>query len=474
MGKENSMRSAEATGGRKEVERPQMSLDTRAARQLATTTKTPPQMQGISPRWLLRLLPWVDVPGGVYRVNRRLSYAAQDDRLTFSNLGARVQVIPQELGKLPLLRGFEADDGALLAALAARFTQRELAAGELIVEAGQPAEHVFLLVHGRAHKLGATKYGDAVVLETLADGDHFGDQVVVEVSDCWPFTVKAVTACTVMVLEQRVLEDVLRQSAALRAHVENFKQRQCRPQDKLGQAAIALSAGHHGETQLPATFVDYQLKPREYELSVVQTVLKVHTRVSDLFNDPMNQLEQQLRLTVEALRERQEYELINNRDFGLLHNADFRQRVLARRGPPTPDDIDDLINRRKRPRAILAHPRALSAFSRECSRRGLYPPTLERHGSQLLSWRGVPMFPCDKIPISRDRTSSILFLRFGQEDQGVVGLRQTGIPDEVEPGLSVRRMGIDEKAIASYLVSTYFSVAPLIPESLKVLENVEV
>ena len=84
------------------------------------------------------------------------------------------------------------------------------------------------------------------------------------------------------------------------------------------------------------------------------------------------------------------------------------------------------------------------------------------------------MFPCDKIPISQVRTSSILFLRFGQEDQGVVGLRQTGIPDEVEPGLSVRRMGISDKAIASYLVSTYFSVAPLIPESLKVLENVEV
>lgn len=468
------MWKSEETGARDEAGRPQASLDTRAARQLATTTKTPPQMQGISPRWLLRLLPWVDVPGGVYRVNRRLSYAVQDDHLRFANLGAQVQVIPQELGKLPLLRGFEEDDGATLAALAARFTQRELAAGELIVEAGQPAEQVFLLVHGKAHKLGVAKYGDPVVLETLADGDHFGDQAVVQSRDRWPFTVKAVTPCTVMALEQRLLEDLIQKSAPLRAHVAKFKERLHRPQDKLGQAAIALSAGHHGEPHLPATFVDYQLKPREYELSVVQTVLNVHTRVSDLFNEPMNQLEQQLRLTIEALRERQEYELINNRDFGLLHNADFRQRVQARRGPPTPDDIDDLINRRKRPRAILAHPRALAAFGRECSRRGLYPPTLERHGSQLQSWRGVPMFPCDKIPISQVRTSSILFLRFGQEDQGVVGLRQTGIPDEVEPGLSVRRMGISDKAIASYLVSTYFSVAPLIPESLKVLENVEV
>ena len=42
----------------------QMALGTLAARQLATTSKSPPQMQGITPRWLLRVLPWVSVTGG--------------------------------------------------------------------------------------------------------------------------------------------------------------------------------------------------------------------------------------------------------------------------------------------------------------------------------------------------------------------------------------------------------------------------
>lgn len=466
------MANVETPGSGDEVGQ-QLSLSTAAARQLATTTKTVPQMQGISPRWLLRLLPWVEVPGGVYRVNRRLSYVVGDDRLSFSNIGAKVQVIPQELCKLPLLRGFK-DDELVLHTLAAQFSQRELKEGELIVVAGQSAEQIVLIVHGKASKLAVGKYGDPVTVETLADGDHFGDQAVLESADCWPFTVKAMTPCTVMVLEQRVFDEVRKQSAALHAHVEHHKALLKKPQDKMGQAAIELSAGHTGEPRLPTTFVDYQLKPREYELSVVQTILNVHTRVSDLFNDPMNQMEQQLRLTIEALRERQEYELINNRDFGLLHNADFKQRIHARRGPPTPDDLDDMLNRRKRPRAILAHPRALAAFNRECSRRGLYAPTLEREGSQVQTWRGVPLLPCDKIPITPARTSSIIFLRFGQEDQGIVGLRQTGIPDEVEPGLVVKRMGINEKAIASYLVSTYFSVAILIPEALKVLENVEV
>ena len=55
------------------AEQPRQSLSTAAARNLATTTKTVPQMQGISSRWLLRVLPWVQVSGGTYRVNRRLA-----------------------------------------------------------------------------------------------------------------------------------------------------------------------------------------------------------------------------------------------------------------------------------------------------------------------------------------------------------------------------------------------------------------
>ena len=98
----------------------------------------------------------------------------------------------------------------------------------------------------------------------------------------------------------------------LRRHIEGFRERARKKQDVAGQAAIELAAGHRGEPVLPGTYVDYEASPREYELSVVQTVLQVHTRVADLFNEPMNQTEQQLRLTVEALKERQEDELINN------------------------------------------------------------------------------------------------------------------------------------------------------------------
>src|SRR5215831_11353023 len=101
-----------------------LSLGTAAARNLATTTKSAPQMQGITSRWLLKLLPWVQVSGGVFRVNRRLSYAVGDGRVSFSSVGARVQVIPQELRELRILRGFA--DVDVLTALANRFVQRNL------------------------------------------------------------------------------------------------------------------------------------------------------------------------------------------------------------------------------------------------------------------------------------------------------------------------------------------------------------
>jgi hypothetical protein len=467
------MSSSENSNSGVAGEKQQTSLDTSAARNLATTTKSAPQMQGITSRWLLKLLQWVNVSGGVYRVNRRLSYAVGDGRVTFTNIGAKIHVIPQELCELPFLRGYE--DVQVLQALADRFVQKELKAGDLIVELGKPADSICLIAHGKVNRIGAGKYGDMTILETLADGDHFSYQAILESQDTWQYTAKAVTTCTVLTLQQSIFEDIVGQNESLKKHIEGFKAKASKPQDKAGEAEISLTAGKRGEYELPGTFVDYELKPREYELSVAQTVLQVHTRVADLFNNPMNQTEQQLRLTIEALRERQEYEMINSREIGLLHNADLKQRLHTRSGAPSPDDMDELLALvHKEPGFFLAHPRAIAAFGQECNRRGIYPQSTDVGGHKVPAWRGVPIFPCSKIPVSDARTTSIMLMRTGHENQGVVGLHQTGIPDEYQPGLNVRFMGINEKAIMQYLVSAYYSVAVLVPDALAILESVEI
>ncbi|MFT4243445.1 MAG: family 2A encapsulin nanocompartment shell protein [Acidovorax sp.] len=230
------------------------------------------------------------------------------------------------------------------------------------------------------------------------------------------------------------------------------------------------------ENQLPRTFVDYDEAPREYFLNAVSTVLDVHTRISDLYSSPHDQIKEQLRLTIETIKENQESELINNAGYGLLAQVADEQRILPLNdsGAPTPDDLDELLTKVwKEPAFFLAHPLTIAAFGREATRRGTPPPTVSLFGSQFITWRGVPLIPSDKVPVA-DGKSSIILLRVGDRRQGVVGLFQPGLPGEQSPGLSVRFMGINDQAISSYLISLYCSLAVLTPDALAVLDDVRI
>jgi hypothetical protein len=293
----------------------QLSLSAQAARNLATATVTSPQWDEISPRWLLKLLPYVDVDGGVYRVNRVVS-------------------------KIP---------------------------------------------------------GPTVELLTV-DG---------------------------------------------------------------------------GEPKLPSTFVDYEKEPREYHLSTIQTILHTHTRITDLYSNRIDQLREQVRLTVEALKEREEWELLNHPEFGILKAVAPQQRIRTRTGAPTPDDLDELLALVwKKPGFFLAHPKAIAAFGREATRRGVPPATVSLFGFPFITWRGVPLIPSDKLPVGKDQTTTILLLRVGENQRGVVGLQKAGVAGEIEPGLSVRYMGTNEHSIASHLVTRYFSVAALDEDAIGRLDGV--
>jgi hypothetical protein len=228
------------------------------------------------------------------------------------------------------------------------------------------------------------------------------------------------------------------------------------------------------DVDLPEIYVDYEEKPREYTLSAVTTVLDLQTRISDMYRSPHDQIKEQLRLIIEKVKERQESELINNTSYGLLNNIDDEMKIKTRKGAPTPDDLDELIARVwKEPAFFLAHPRAIAAFGRECTRRGVPPPTVTIFGNLFLTWRGLPLVPSDKVAIKGDKTN-ILLLRTGEKKQGAVGLFQPGIPGEVSPSLSVRFMGINHKAVASYLISLYCSLAILTEDAVGVLEGVSV
>ncbi|MGA2652844.1 MAG: family 2A encapsulin nanocompartment shell protein [Terracidiphilus sp.] len=239
---------------------------------------------------------------------------------------------------------------------------------------------------------------------------------------------------------------------------------------------IESVCSHEDESPLASTYIKYEENPREYVLSSINAVLNVHTRVSDLYSNPYDQIREQLRFLIESVKEKQESELLNNADYGLLNNVADSQKIKTRKGAPTPDDLDELLVKVwKEPSLFLAHPRAIAAFGRECTRRGVPPPTVTLFGTPFLTWRGVPLIPSDKIAVrSKDHTSKILLLRVGEKKQGVIGLFQPGLPGEQSPGLSVRFMGIDQRALASYLISLYCSAAVLTDDAVALLEGVDV
>jgi hypothetical protein len=236
----------------------------------------------------------------------------------------------------------------------------------------------------------------------------------------------------------------------------------------------AQCSPEHGQ-ELPMGLSKYDAQPREYTLSSIATTIEVDTRVSDLFRSPMDQVKEQLTLAVDKLKEKQDNELINNKSYGLFHSVDPEMRIKTRKGPPTPDDLDELIATVwKEPALFLAHPKAIAAFGRECTRRGVPPPTVNLFGSPFITWRGLPLVPSDKIPFGKDKKTSILLIRTGERKRGVVGLFQPGLPGEVSPSLTVRLMGLNQRGGANYLLSLYCSLAILTHDAVGMLEGVAV
>jgi hypothetical protein len=438
-------------------------------------------MMSITPRFLLSMLPWVQVDGGTYRVNRTKVELSKAERIPVDLLDGTCSFAPEALRSVPLFSGLST---AIISRMANRFRPETVSLGNKLVGEGEDGNKFFIIAQGQVEVLSKGIHGANLRLALLTEGEFFGESDLVsdKLSDV---TVRTITPCTLLTLSRRDLDSVLAENPSQRSDFEQAIRTHLELRstvNRYGERNIDLVSGFAENVEIPETFVDYSASPREYSLSAVQTVVRVHTRVSDLYNGPWNQLEEQIRLTIEGIRERQEWELINNKKFGLIHSVDPAMRISTRYGAPTPDDLDELLALVwKKPAFFLAHPKAIAAFERECTWRGVPPVTTNLMGTPVLLWRGVPIVPCDKLEMkSRSQsnqslgTTSILLLRAGEADQGVVGLHQAGIPGEIMPSLSARLMGLDSLGVASYLLTLYFSCAVLTDDALAILENVEV
>lgn len=453
------------------------SVSIEAARNLATTTKSRVQQLGVTPRYLLNLLPWMGIEAGSFRVNQRKVLIPEAVRLRIGTLDGTTALDPMELGRVPFLRDL---DDTMLEAMATRMTVETFDAGQSV-----PADRFSIVASGHLEARTTGLHGENLRIASLTSGDYFGEQALVGQAVTMP-AMTAATPVSVLRLSSNDVDFLQKQGSDFNDRISfRLTERAASRANEWGEAPIDLESGHWGEPELPRTLVDYQEFPKEYSLEAIQTILRVHTRVTDIYNSPIDQLREQMGLTISAMRERQEWEVLNHPNIGLLAQAAPSMRIRTGVGPPTPDDMDDLISRVwKKPGFFLAHPRAIAAFGRECTRRGVPPATTNMFGQSLLTWRGIPIVPTDKLEVNgRSRSdmspggqTSIILMRTGETDGGVVGLHQAGLPDEIEgvPSMSVKFMGINGKSVAAYLMSLYFSVAVMTDDALGVLEGVEV
>lgn len=459
----------------------QRSVTTRTARNLANTTKTRPQLASITPRYLLDLLPWVQVDGGTYRVNRTRVELPKADRVNLTPGYGSFLFHPFGLRNVPLFSKLS-DIG--IEKIAGLFKTETVSLGNTLVAEGKDRQKFFIIAEGQVEVLSKGVHGSDLRIALLTEGGYFGEADLVSDTPS-DVTIRTINACRLLTLSRTDLNAILNSDQSFKQEFTKVIEEHLEllaSVNKYGERNIELVSGLAEDVIIPETFVDYSSHPKEYSLNAIQTVVRVHTRVSDLYNDPYNQLEEQLRLTIEGIKERQEWELINNKNFGLLHAVDPSFRISARYGAPTPDDLDELIALVwKKPSFFLAHPKAIAAFERECTWRGVPPVTTQLLGSTVIMWRGIPLIPTDKLEVTSRYAfnqwlgkTNIILVRVGEEDQGVIGLHQTGIPGEISPGLSARLMGLDNLGVASYLLSSYFAAAPLTDDAIGVLENVEV
>jgi len=210
-----------------------------------------------------------------------------------------------------------------------------------------------------------------------------------------------------------------------------------------------------------------------------------------LFSNKHDQLLTQLGLAAEVVYENKENLLFNHPKFGLLNNV-AKPLHIKEDGPPTPEVLDDMLSRLwKMPDAFMMHPETLQAFQAECNKLGIRLQPREMWGSQFTCWRGLPILPTNKLYLTpgdaaedqkstaektkyemndRERGeshSSILLARFGEQRQGVVSLYPKGMTgSKMFPLIDIDFMGLDERSVASYLLSTYAAIAVLTPGAL--------
>jgi len=190
------------------------SLPQEQARPLTTTHKTRPQMEGISSRNLLKFLPWVNVQGGRYRVNRRRILDIRPGKVTFKGIGTpTIEIVGPSLSQMPTFRDLKSE--TILSQIAATAVAQDFTKDHIIVTYGNKPKHVYFIVSGKVSFFSKGVYNFDNKLGTSGSGFYFGEFGLLAGHPDIPFEARADTKVTVLKIDYDHIHTILKSRITL-------------------------------------------------------------------------------------------------------------------------------------------------------------------------------------------------------------------------------------------------------------------
>jgi Cyclic nucleotide-binding domain len=242
--------------------RQQQSVSVQTAKNLAITTNTIPQATGITPRWLLHFLPWVQVQSGTYRVNRTKIVLKEGLKLRVNDNNGNWAIAPEDLSALPI---FSKLDLSYIAGLSSRLQNEYANLGQTLINEGEQGNKFYIIVQGKVEVVTTGEHGESLRVALLGAGDFFADAHLYREmpSDA---TVRTLTPVRLLTLTKAAFDEVFAGAEEQKASVLLAAEERLRLRagvNLYGEEPVSLISDHYGEPEIPASYIDYEDDPQE-------------------------------------------------------------------------------------------------------------------------------------------------------------------------------------------------------------------
>ena len=430
-----------------------------------------------SPNWLLKMLPWVNMSSSVYKVSSiNFEEKTSQQRLTIPK-NTNIITAADSYFLSDLLRCvslFKPLPEELIQEIIKSVYQKNVKAGDIIVKQGDIGKAFYIIINGQYNVTNKTIDDKETILNSLTSGDYFGEMALLKEIPRQA-TITATTKGSLLVLNKETFEKIVSDSQLKKQLEEIFEVRK-KELATIKQPNENLSfLAQFEEPPYPDNYPNFIENSTENQLDIIQATITLNTKNND--ENYSQQLDEQLEIVAKKMEDREEWEIINNKKYGLLNNISAAMSCDAQLKPLTPDNFDDLLSLVwNKPSFFLANPKAIAVFAKECTHNSIVLETVEMFGASFITWRGVPIIPSNNMVVNNNsgiQSTSILLMRIGEKEKGVVGLYKGNSNLYKTSNLTIEPIvDANEDIISKYKITRHFSVFILALDAIAVLRNV--